>query len=51
MKKVHIQIEDNVHTKAKVLSVLKGVTLNEYFEKALEMAILKDKEVLEKIKQ
>jgi transposase len=51
MKKVHIQLKDNVHTKAKVISVLKGTTLNEYFEKALERAISRDKEVLNQMKE
>lgn len=50
MKKVHIQIPEEVHTKAKVISVLKDITLNGYFEKAIAEAIKKDREVLDKLK-
>ena len=50
MKKVHIQIPEKVHTKAKVISVLKDTTLNEYFERAIAEAIKKDREVLDKLK-
>ena len=51
MKKVHIQIPEAVHTKAKVISVLKEVTLNEYFEKAIAEAIKKDRQVINKLKE
>ena len=51
MKRVNIQISEESHTKAKVISVLKGITLNEYFEKAIDEAILKDKTLLEKLKK
>ena len=50
MKKVHIQIQEKVHTKEKVISVLKDITLNEYFERAVAEAIQKDREVLDKLK-
>lgn len=51
MKRVNVNISDEAHTKAKVISVLKGITLNDYFEKAIEEAILKDKNLLEKLKK
>ncbi|MFC2136435.1 hypothetical protein ACFLTH_17610 [Bacteroidota bacterium] len=50
MKKVHIQISQDVHIKAKVISVLKNTTLNEYFERAIAEAISKDKDILNKLK-
>jgi hypothetical protein len=50
MKRVNIQLEDDVHTKAKVISVLKDMTLNEYFSKAIRDAIEKDQAILNKIK-
>ncbi len=50
MKRVNIQLEDDTHTKAKVISVLKDMTLNEYFEKAIKEAIEKDQAVLNRIK-
>lgn len=51
MKRVNIQISEDAHTKAKVISVLKGITLNEYFETAINDAISKDKTLLEKLKK
>lgn len=50
MKRVNIRLEDEVHTKAKVISVLKGMTLNEYFDKAIRDAVEKDQAVLNKMK-
>jgi len=50
-KRVNIQLKDLVHTQAKVIAVLTDVTLNVYFEKAIEEAIERDKHILEKIKK
>jgi len=51
MKRVNIQLDDDVHTRAKVISVLKDLTLNEYFSKAIKDAIDKDQGILNKIKK
>ncbi|MFC1648263.1 hypothetical protein ACFL1B_02280 [Nanoarchaeota archaeon] len=48
-KRVNIGIEEDVHTKAKVISVLKGTTLNDYLEAAIAEKVAKDKAILEKI--
>ena len=48
-KRVNIGIDEDVHTKAKVISVLKGMTLNDYLEQAIEQQVAKDKGVLDKI--
>ena len=40
-----------MHTKANIICVLKGITLNEYLAKALEEELEKDKHILDKIKQ
>lgn len=50
MKAVYIKIGKEVHAKAKIISVLKGQTLNDYLAKAIEKEIEKDKGVLAKIK-
>jgi predicted HicB family RNase H-like nuclease len=50
MKRVNIELDDDVHTKAKVIAVLKGLTLNEYFSKAIKDAVEKDQPILNKIK-
>ena len=50
MKAVHIKIEKDIHAKAKIISVLKGMTLNDYLAKAISKEIDKDKGVLAKIK-
>jgi predicted HicB family RNase H-like nuclease len=42
VKKVNIGLKEKVHTQAKVISVLKGVSLNSFIEQAIEKAIEKD---------
>jgi predicted HicB family RNase H-like nuclease len=49
MKRVNVQLPDEIHTRAKVVAVLKGVTLNEYLEAAIRDAVDRDKRVLENI--
>ena len=49
-KYVNIGLSEEIHTKAKVISVLTETTLNEYIEKAIAAAIEKDKGVLDKLK-
>ncbi len=41
---------DDAHTQAKVIAVLKDVTLNEFIETAIIAAIKKDKDLLKQIK-
>ena len=48
-KRVNIQLTEQAHTQAKLISVIKSVTMNEYFEGAIEQAIEKDKELLRKV--
>jgi predicted HicB family RNase H-like nuclease len=49
-KKINIGINADLHTKAKIICVLKGITLNDYVARALEKELEKDKSVLDKIK-
>jgi predicted HicB family RNase H-like nuclease len=51
MKRVNVLVPDDVHTRAKVIAVLKGITLNEYLEAAIRDAVEKDKSVLESIRK
>jgi len=51
MARVNIYLEDDVHTKAKILAVLKGETLNEFFAKAVAKALDEDKDILADIKK
>ena len=51
MKRVNIFLKDEVHTKAKIISVLKDETLNDYLAQAIEDALRKDKTLLERIKK
>ncbi len=48
-KRVNIGVEEDVHTKAKVISVLKGMTLNDYLEEAIKQKVAQDKKVLDQI--
>jgi predicted HicB family RNase H-like nuclease len=49
-KRVNIALDEDIHTKAKVIAVLTNITLNEYFERAIADAIERDKKILDKIK-
>ena len=49
-KRVNIALKEEIHTKAKVISVLKNITLNDYLEKAIERAVEKDKKLIKETK-
>jgi len=40
---------DDIHTRAKVIAVLKGKTLGQYLEEAIAAAVEKDKSVLQQV--
>jgi predicted HicB family RNase H-like nuclease len=50
MKRVNVQLPDDIHTRAKVIAVLRGITLNEYLEAAISEAVDRDKGVLDSLK-
>jgi predicted HicB family RNase H-like nuclease len=50
-KRVNILLDEDIHLKAKVISVLKNITLNEFFEKAIDEAVEKEKHILDKMKK
>ena len=49
MKKVNIGLKDKVHMQAKIISVVTGVSLNQYIEKAIEKALEKDKHIIKEL--
>ena len=49
-KRVNIALKEETHTKSKVIAVLKNITLNEYFEQAIENAVEKDKHLMKEAK-
>ncbi|MBW2971276.1 hypothetical protein KY320_03900 [Candidatus Woesearchaeota archaeon] len=49
-KRVNIALDEDIHTKAKVISVLKDITLNEYLLQAIERAVEQDKELVKRAK-
>ncbi|MFH1174187.1 MAG: hypothetical protein V1725_03585 [archaeon] len=51
MKRVNIRLNDDTHTKAKIISVLKDVTMNDYIESAIAKALEQDSHLLEKMKK
>ncbi|MCP3686337.1 MAG: hypothetical protein GY861_27145 [bacterium] len=48
-KRVNIGLKEDLHTQAKVISVLKGVPLGKYLEKAIEEAVKKDKAMIDEV--
>jgi hypothetical protein len=48
-KRVNIGLLEKIHTQAKIISTIKKMPLGEYFEKAIEEAVKKDKKVLEEL--
>jgi|SaaInlStandDraft_4_1057021.scaffolds.fasta_scaffold281528_1 hypothetical protein len=49
-KRVNIALDEDIHIKAKVISVLTNTTLNDFLEQAIADAIEKNKKILDKIK-
>ncbi len=49
-KKVNIAINEEAHTRAKIISTIKKIKMKDYLRKILEDAIKKDEQVLQKIK-
>ncbi|MGV8162900.1 MAG: plasmid partition protein ParG [Candidatus Nanoarchaeia archaeon] len=50
-KQLNIRIDEEIHTKAKVTAILKGITLNDYIEQAIKEALEKDKSTTNKAKK
>lgn len=48
-KRVNIGLPDKIHTQAKIIATLKKIPLGEFFEKAIEDAVKKDKKILEEL--
>ncbi|GIU69981.1 MAG: hypothetical protein KatS3mg002_1217 [Candidatus Woesearchaeota archaeon] len=49
-KRVNIILSEETHTKAKVIAVLKDMTLNEYLDRAIREALERDQNILGRIK-
>jgi len=50
-KQLNIRIDEETHTKAKVIAVLKGITLNDYIEQAIQKTLEQDKTTSNKVKK
>lgn len=50
-KQLNIRLSEELHTKAKVTAILKGVTLNDYIEQAIQASLEKDKNTTAKAKK
>lgn len=42
-KQLNIRLEEETRTQAKIIAILKGMTLNEYIEQAIKKDLEKDK--------
>ncbi|MEM0230885.1 MAG: hypothetical protein QXT20_01655 [Candidatus Woesearchaeota archaeon] len=50
MKKINLDLSEDLHTKAKVIAFLKNTTLKEYLQKAIEEAVKRDNNLVSKMK-
>jgi hypothetical protein len=50
MKKINIDLDEGLHTKAKVIAFLKNTTLKDYLQKAIEDSVKKDNSLISKMK-
>ncbi|MCC7573985.1 type II toxin-antitoxin system HicB family antitoxin [Candidatus Woesearchaeota archaeon] len=41
-KQLNIRLDEEIHTKAKIIAILKGSTLNDFIEKAILEALKKE---------
>ncbi len=51
MKKVNIGLKDEIHSQAKIISILKGIALGKYLEECIEKAVNSDKKIIEQMKE
>jgi len=51
VKRVNIELPDDIHTRAKVIAVIRGMTLNDYLAAAATEAVEKDKSVLQNLQR
>jgi hypothetical protein len=51
MKRVNIALKEQIHTQAKIIAVLKTMTLNDYLTKAIEKSVDKHKNLIEKFEK
>jgi predicted HicB family RNase H-like nuclease len=50
MKRINIEISEDLHTNAKVIAVLKDITMQQFLVEAITEAVDKDKRLLDKLK-
>lgn len=48
-KRVNIGLDEKIHTQAKLISVARGINLNDYLRNVIEESIKKDKESIKKL--
>ena len=46
MKKVNIGLKDEVHSQAKIISILKKIPMSKYMEECIEKAMQEDSKLL-----
>lgn len=48
VKRVNIDLRKEIHSQAKIISILKNVSLNKYLEDCIEKALQEDEDLLHK---
>ena len=49
MSRVNIWMSEEIHKKVKILAALKGMTIQEYVESAIESKVKKDLKIVEEL--
>ena len=50
MKRVNIGLKDDMHAQAKIIAILKRVSMSQYLESCIEEAMNADRKLLENLK-
>ncbi len=50
MKRVNIELSEELHTNAKVIAVLRNMTMQRFLVDSIKAAVEKDKKLIEKLK-
>ncbi len=48
-KRINLKLSEQLHRQVKLIAILKGITINEYIEQAIEKSVKKDKSLIDSL--